>query len=199
MKKKKTRVEYWDNSELTAERLVAYALQHHEIGKEGQCLVVIDECQIIFNCRDFGRKDRNSWVQLFAQHRKLGYNFILITQADRMLDKQIRSLVETEVKHRKLNNYGFGGLLISLTMRTWFIAIDYWYGGNKLCIGKEIFCYSKKYERIYDSYRLFADMAGSAGAGVCAGGHRAAVGPRGTAPAPEESQQTEQTAAAVNE
>lgn len=170
VKKKKAHVEYWDNSDLTAERLVAYALQHHKIGKEGQCLVVIDECQIIFNCRDFGRKDRNAWVQFFAQHRKLGFNVILITQSDRMLDKQIRTLVEEEVKHRKLNNYGFGGMLISLTMRTWFIAISYWYGGNRLVTGKQIFAYNKKYEKIYDSYRLFADMAGSAGAGVCAGG-----------------------------
>lgn len=183
VKRCRSHVEYWDNSELTAERLVQYALKHHEIGKEGQCLVVIDECQIIFNCRDFGRKDRNAWVQFFAQHRKLGFNLILITQSDRMLDKQIRSLVETEVKHRKLNNYGIGGLLLSLTMRTWFIAIDYWYGGNKLRIGQQVFSYHKRYEKVYDSYRLFADLAGSAGAGVCAGGNRGAVGPRGTAPA----------------
>ena len=59
-------------------------------------MVIIDECQIIFNCRDFGRKDRGAWVTLFSQHRKLGFNFILITQNDRMLDKQIRALVETE-------------------------------------------------------------------------------------------------------
>lgn len=113
-KKLRAHVEYWDNSELTAERLVAYALEHHRIGKEGQTLVVIDECQIIFNCQDFGRKDRNAWVTFFAQHRKLGFNVILITQSDRMIDRQIRSLVEEEIKHRKLNNYGFGGGMLSL-------------------------------------------------------------------------------------
>lgn len=183
VKKCRSKVEYWDNSQLTAEKLVAYALKHHKIGKEGQTLVVIDECQVIYNCRDFGRKDRNAWVQLFAQHRKLGYNFILITQSDRMIDKQIRCLVETEVKHRKLNNYGLGGMVLSLfTGRsTWFVAIEYWYGGNKLQLGKEIFRYSKKFEKVYDSYRMFADIAG---AGGCAGGNREAVGPRGTAPAP---------------
>ena len=131
-KKRRSSAVYWDNSELTAKRLVEYALEHHKIGVEGQTMVIIDECQIIFNCRDFGRKDRGAWVTLFSQHRKLGYNFILITQNDRMLDKQIRALVETEVRHRKLNNYGFGGLLISLTGMTWFVAIEYWYGGNKL-------------------------------------------------------------------
>ena len=59
---------------------------------------------------------------------------ILISQSDRMLDRQIRALIETEVRHRKLNNYGFGGMFLTLLTfgRTWFIAIDYWYGGNRL-------------------------------------------------------------------
>lgn len=65
---------------------------------------------------------------------KLGFNVILISQSDRMLDRQIRALIETEVRHRKLNNYGFGGMFLTLLTfgRTWFIAIDYWYGGNRL-------------------------------------------------------------------
>lgn len=174
----KSHVEYWDNSELSAERLVAYALDHHVIGKEGQTLVVIDECQIIYNCRDFGRKDRNAWVTLFSQHRKLGFNFILITQNDRMLDKQIRALVETEIKHRKLNNYGVGGMLLTLTRMTWFIAIEYWYGGNKLMLSKQVFPYIRKYANVYDSYKLFSDMA-TAGGAVCAGGNRVSGGAPG--------------------
>ena len=36
---------------------------------------------------------------------------------------------------------------------------------------------------MYDSYKLFSDMV-TAGADVCAGGNREAVGPRGTAAAP---------------
>lgn len=180
VKKCRAQVEYWDNSELTAERLVAYALEHHKIGVEGQALVVIDECQIIFNCRDFGRKDRNAWVTFFSQHRKLGFNIVLITQSDRMLDKQIRSLVEDEVKHRKLNNYGFGGMFLSLFSlgRTWFIAIDYWYGGNKLKLGSSVFPYRKRYSGLYDSYRLFSDMV-TAGGDVCAGGNRVSGGAPG--------------------
>lgn len=177
-KQLRSHVEYWDNSELSAQRLVAYALDHHVIGKEGQTLVVLDECQIIFNCRDFGRKDRSAWVTLFSQHRKLGFNFILITQNDRMLDKQIRALVETEIKHRKLNNYGWGGFLLSATRSTWFIAIEYWYGGNKLMLSKQVFRYIKKYANVYDSYKLFSDMA-TAGGSVCAGGNRASGGAPG--------------------
>lgn len=179
-KKLRAHVEYWDNSELTASRLVAYAMEHHEIGKENQTLVVIDECQIIFNCRDFGRKDRNAWVTFFSQHRKLGFNVILISQSDRMLDRQIRALIETEVRHRKLNNYGFGGMFLSLFSfgRTWFIAIDYWYGGNKLKLGQSVFPFRKRYSEVYDSYKLFSDMV-TAGGDVCAGGDRVSGGAPG--------------------
>lgn len=189
-KKLKAHVEYWDNSELTAERLVAYALDRHKIGKEGQTLVVIDECQIIFNCRDFGRKDRNAWVTFFAQHRKLGFNVILITQSDRMLDRQIRSLVEEEIKHRKLNNYGFGGGMLSLLTlgRTWFIAIQYWYGGNRLKLGQTVFPYRKRYSEVYDSYKLFSDMV-TAGGDVCAGGDRVSGGAPGNGVAAEDDQE----------
>jgi len=192
VKKRKASVDYWDNSDITPARLIKYALEHHKLGREGQTLVVIDECQVILNCRDFGRKDRNDWVQLFCQHRKLGFNFILITQNDRMLDKQVRALVEEEVKHRKLNNYGFGGMLISLTMKTWFIAISYWYGGNKLVTGSQFFAFSKKYEKIYDSYRMFSDMAGVStnGAGSGAGGDRVS----GRAPGETAGQEVEVSA-----
>lgn len=181
VKRRKAHVEYWDNSELTVKRLVNYALENHVIGVEGQCLVVIDECQVIYNCRDFGRKDRNDWVQFYSQHRKLGYNVILITQNDRMIDKQIRALVEDEVKHKKLNNAGFFGMFLGLT-GTWFVAVETWYA-NKMLLNKSFFRYEKRYEKVYDSYRLFSDLAGAVGAGGCAGGNRKAVGPRGTAPA----------------
>jgi len=167
VKKARSRVTYWDNSEMKPEKLVAYAMEHHRIGKENQTLVVIDEAQIILNCRDFGAKDRTKWVELFCQHRKLGFNFILITQNDRMLDKQVRALVEYEVRHRKMNNYGFGGLIVSLTFTSWFAAIEYWYGmkGPDAKLGISFFPYTRKYSRIYDSYRMFSDMAAAGGAG----------------------------------
>lgn len=176
----KAKVTYWDNSELTPERLVSYALANHAIGVEGQCLVIIDEAQLIFNSREFGRKDRQAWITLFSQHRKLGYNFILIAQHDRMLDRQIRALIEDEVKHRKLNNAGFGGMMLSLLTgkRTWFIAITYWYGGHHMKLYSEVFMYRKRVAAIYDSYRLFSDMT-SAGGAVCAGGNRASGGAPG--------------------
>lgn len=149
---------YKDNSELSANYFVQFAMEHHKIGIEGQSLIVIDECQILFNCRDFGRKDRSDWINFFAQHGKLGYDIILITQNSRMLDKQIRSFIEVEVKHRKLSQYGFLGALICF-IRPRFAAVSYWAGGNGVYTGKEIFSYQKKYSVIYDSYKMFSEFA----------------------------------------
>lgn len=159
VKKAKTTPVYMDNSELTVKALTEYARKHHKIGKEGQTLVVIDEAQVKFNSRDYSKKDRMEWVVFFTQHRKYGFDFILIAQYDRMLDRQIRCLIENEYKHRKLNNYGFGGGLITLLTfgRSWFISIEYWYGGNKLKLSEEVFMYRKLYGTIYDTFALFSD------------------------------------------
>ena len=94
-------------TELTPEFLYAYASQNHRKGKEGETLLVIDECQIIFDSRGFQQKDRRDWVLFFSRHRHLGYNVILVTQQDRMVDRQIRGMFEYEYKHFKVNNYGW--------------------------------------------------------------------------------------------
>lgn len=160
--RKTLRLSYWDNSEITPQRLTAYASKYHELGVEGQTLLVVDECQIIWNSRDTLKESRKDWIKFFTQHRKLGYNILMIAQNDRMIDRQIRALIETEVKHRKLNNYGFGGMVLTLLTfgMTWFIAIDFWYGGNKVKLAQEVFPYRKGVSDIYDSYHMFDDEEG---------------------------------------
>lgn len=78
------------------------------------------------------------WIKFFTQHRKLGYNFIVISQSDRMIDKQIRSLFEYEIKHRKVNNFKIGKLLPMST----FVGVSYWYGVSEK-LGAEFFTYKK--------------------------------------------------------
>lgn len=155
--RKRCRFQYLDNSELTVDYLVAYAQRYHKIGQERQTLVIIDEAQILFNARSFADKDRQKWCTFFSQHRKYGFDFILIAQFDRMLDRQIRCLLEYEVRHRKLNNYGFGGFFLSLFtgFSTWFIAIQYWYGGNGVKLQSDMIKYSKKISALYNSYEIF--------------------------------------------
>ena len=110
---------YLDNSELTIDFLVNYAKKNNQPGVEGQTLVVIDEAQIIFNSRDWGTnsKKRLDWIKFFSQHRKYGYNFILIAQFDRMIDRQIRCLIEYEMAHMKINNYFYFITIYGISMR----------------------------------------------------------------------------------
>jgi len=141
---------YKDNYELTVKFLVDYAYKNHKIGKEGQTLICIDECQIIFNPREFQRKDRLEWIEFFTQHRKLGYNIILTTQNDRLIDRQIRGLIEYNVIHRKVNNFKIGQLFPVKT----FVAVNYWYGVKEK-LGVEFFVYRKKLGNLYNSYKMF--------------------------------------------
>jgi hypothetical protein len=155
-----------DNYDLDPEELQRYAVKNLKRTKtgieEGQILLVIDECQMLFNTRDWNVKNRMKWVKFFSQHGKYGYDIILITQFDRMIDRQIRAMVEYEVKHRKIGNFGFIGLAISWMTRILsfgrnrglFIALTYWYG-NRSKLGKEFFQCKPRYMRFYNSYKLF--------------------------------------------
>lgn len=159
-KKITSRFEYWDNSEICISRLMEYARAHHRLGVEGQTLVVIDEAQCIFNSRDWNGHgiihgalkrqpdSRMDWIKFFSQHRKFGYNVILIAQSDKMLDKQIRSLIEYDVKHIKMNNGFF------FFLPTSFLAVEKWYG-QRMKLGQEVIWYHKRVAAMYDSYALF--------------------------------------------
>lgn len=157
-KKQKCRFDYVENRNLTVQYLMDYAAIYHKFGVERQTLVIIDEAQILFNARSFASKDRQEWCTFFSQHRKYGFDFILIAQYDRMLDRQIRCLLEYEVRHRKLNNYGIGGFFLSAFtgFSTWFVAIEYWYGGNNLKLDSSMLMFRQSKADIYNSYQLFS-------------------------------------------
>lgn len=149
-----------DNSDLSPEWLIEFATlahAHSQDGKikEGQTWLIIDECQLLFNCRSWNDKTRMAWCSFFTQHRKYGYQIILISQFDRLVDRAIRSLIEYEYKHRKVNNYGTLGFLLGVvTMRPLFCCVEYWYGVKEK-VGTTFFVGQKKYYRLYDSYKLF--------------------------------------------
>ena len=57
--------------------LYNFAFMYHERNKkgqfiEGQTLLVLDECQELFNKRQWNRAARLLWGSFFRQHRKLG-------------------------------------------------------------------------------------------------------------------------------
>lgn len=151
---------YIDNEFLTPHRLQLFSMNYSAYVerrvREGEILLVIDEAQLIFNSRDWGRRDRAEWCSFFTQHRKLGYEVILIAQFDRMLDRQIRSLIEYEFIHRKVKNFGKAGWFLSLIFGgILFVAVKVWYP-LKEQIGSEFFIGHKKYYEIYNTYALFS-------------------------------------------
>lgn len=168
-KYKKAVYVYRPNDQLTPAFLERYSQEYfskHRF-KEGRLLLVIDECQLIFNAREWQQVGRAQWLSFFTQHRKLGYDIILIAQFDRMIDRQIRSLIEYEYIHRKASNYGIGGKIFSLAAGgNLFIAVNMWYP-LKLRIGAKFFHAKKRYYSIYDSYGMFAaDGEASGGVGA---------------------------------
>lgn len=153
-KKKIGNFTYMDNSELTVDYLIQYAQEHHKRSTKAQTLIVIDECGSIFNCRQWENKDRQKWINFFSWHRHFNYDVILISQSDRLIDRQIRAFIETEFKHRALKNYKLFGQILSLVFGGLFIAVEYWYGPNLKC-GSEFFLLNRRKARVYDTMKMF--------------------------------------------
>lgn len=149
-----------DNSEISPDFLYRYSLENHRRNTnnrivEGQTLLVIDECQLLFNSREWNVKSRMAWCTFFTQHRKYGYNILLITQFDRLIDRQIRSLVEYQVIHRDVSNFKTIGFILGLLFGgKLFISITQWYGIREK-ISSSFFLLRPKYMRLYDSYKIF--------------------------------------------
>lgn len=156
IRKPKAIFTYVSNEMLTPEFLRNYAYDYWK-GKrvvEDTIVLIIDEAQLLFNCREWAKSGRADWTSFFTQHRKLGYKIILICQFDAMLDKQIRSLVEYQYIHRKVSNFGaFGKVMSVLSLGGLFVSVQIWYPlGEK--IGNEFYKAKKKYYSLYDTYLL---------------------------------------------
>lgn len=149
---------YCENKLLRPELLVRVAVDYWSSKpgkfKEDGILLVIDECQLIFNSRTWQDSDRLKWIEFFSQHRKLGYKVIFIAQSDTMIDKQFRAVIEYDVNHRKFGNFGVFGKLVSLPFGNIFCAVNTYYG-SKTRINSEWFRFNKKLARMYNSYNVF--------------------------------------------
>ncbi len=159
IKKVRGKYIYLDNVDITPEKLMEIGTQHvREHGrKEDSLLLVIDECQILFNSREWQSGGRAKWLTFFTQHRKFNYEIVLIAQFDGMIDKQIRSLIEYEVIHRKVSNFGLVGKIMSLVaVGKLFCAVRMWYP-LKERLDAEWFVYRPKYAAIYDTFGIFSD------------------------------------------
>lgn len=150
---------YLDNIDITPERLMKIGMEHvQKYGRrEDSILVVIDECQILFNSREWQSGGRAKWLTFFTQHRKFNMEIVLVAQFDGMIDKQIRSLIEYEIIHRKVSNFGVVGKIMSLVaVGKLFCAVKMWYP-LKERLGAEFFTFKHKYADIYNTFAIFND------------------------------------------
>lgn len=146
-----------ENHELTPAFLIAFSRDYFagKIIKEDSILLVIDEAQLLFNARTWQQAGRSDWLAFFSQHRKYGYYIILVAQFDRMLDRQIRSVIEYEYIHRKVGNFGIKGKLLSLFMGAKVhVAVKMWYPMQEK-VSSEFFRARKKYYSLYDTFGDF--------------------------------------------
>lgn len=171
------RFRFVDNTELKPELLMECSREYFagRKVKEGQITLVIDECQIMFNSRSWNAKGRDAWNKFFQLHRHLGYDIILVAQFDRMIDRQIRSLIEYEQIHRKVSNFGVKGKLFCLLTLSphLFVSVKVWYPMRQK-VDSDFFRASKRYYRLYDTYLLFDSKAKASPSQAQEGGGRGA-------------------------
>lgn len=152
---------YKSNQDLDPDWLVEFSQEWFKTHRfrENEILLVVDECQLLFNSREWNNPKRMDWLQFFSQHRHYGYKVIFVAQSDKMVDRQFRALFEYETIHRKMANFGIAGRIISLlVLGRLFTAITTYYG-LKERIGVKFFVLRKRIMRLYDSYDSFKRQA----------------------------------------
>lgn len=148
---------YISNEILRPELLIQYSriyFKTHKF-KEGAIRLYIDECQLLFNAREWQAAGRKEWLSFFTQHRKYGYDIYLVAQFDRMIDRQVRSLIEYEVIHRKVKNFGKWGFIFNLIAGgNLFVAVKVWYPMRERIDGV-YFKGKRKYFELYNTFNTF--------------------------------------------
>lgn len=149
-----------DNTDLNIDYLIKFADIHHKRNnkgqiKERQTLLIIDECQTMFNSRSWNTRGRDRWVIFFTQHRKYGFEVLLISQNKDLVDKQIRGCFEYNYKHRNARNFKLGGALLAMLCggNCIVVSVDWMLNGKH--DHTEWLFGMRKYYSLYDSYRIF--------------------------------------------
>lgn len=155
---------YLTNEEMTPKNLIAIAEDYwsNHTAKnykdaEQKIRLFIDESQILFNARDWQKNYKDGWTTFFSVHRHYGFEIVLCTQMDTNLDKQVRGVIETQCIHRKIENIGIQGKILSfLCGGGLFYCVVRWYPMHEKVDGY-FFKYHKKFGDVYDTHALFTD------------------------------------------
>lgn len=136
--------------------------------REGRGRLYLDECQEIFNCRQWA--DNRAWIHFFSQSRKLRWDIVLTAHSVTMIDKQIRPFLEFETRFRNMAQVKFLGLIpVAPKSRPMFLAITRYAGisaGAGEIHSRRLYPLSKGFADLYDSHLVFGDKAAAVGLAV---------------------------------
>jgi len=104
----------------TAEDFDALPTIHDTGIEEKNGALVLDECAVWLNAREWGDKDRQQIIDWLLHSRKRGWDLYFIVQSEGLLDKQARTtLFDYRVVCRRLDRMripGFGRLIQALSL-----------------------------------------------------------------------------------
>ena len=161
-KRKRGKFFYTHTDKISVKFLIAFAKWNHEkkgrCSKKAQTIVIIDEAEIKFNSRLWDARDRMEWIFFFANHRHFNFDFWLVSQSDRMLDRQIRDLIQTEYKCRSITGFGIEGKIISFLFGGLFVCVPYDHGTRTKFLMPTFYRLHKRKAAVYDTMHMFDGM-----------------------------------------
>lgn len=138
---------------------------------EGSGLLILDEVQLIFNSRKFEKNFQ--WIEFFTQHRKLGWNVLMIAHTIEMIDSQIRPLAEYASTFRNMQKLRIPIIGLPMSPFPLFICIKRYAGlgaGASVVHSRAMFPLPLWAACLYDSLLVFsADTWGQETAAVHCG------------------------------
>lgn len=125
--------------------------------QEGQGLLILDECQLIFNSRKWEKN--MDWIEFFTQSRKLGWDVLLVAHTLDMVDSQIRPLIEFEARFRNLQKVRIPIVGLPLSPIPAFMIVYRYAGlgaGSGNIVKKDVAPLPLWAARLYDSLQVFS-------------------------------------------
>jgi hypothetical protein len=170
LEKLSKRLYIWDNADITVDNFKDFAAQHHKTDKNGdmrdeaQTVVFIDEAHLLFGENYIGDKQsKMDWEEFFSQHRKYGYDIVLVTQHIRRIDRCIRENLESEIMCFKFEYMPLKGMMFmifqvicKLLKIPLFVSITQCvHLHNRELREKHFFFYKKKIGRMYRTFKMY--------------------------------------------
>jgi len=132
---------------------------------EARGVMVLDEAHNWINARTWDSDEtgktagkgeavrrRLAIVRFFSQHRKLGWNILLITQDEANIDRQVRSLFEYHVKLKNVRNFKVMGVRVCPC--NLFVALWFWNDKSRTRVKVQSYRLVRRVARLYDTMAL---------------------------------------------